>query len=149
MTTTRQKTIGSRSKRSGPAGKRGPGDAVERFLTMSEAERDADVARYDEPMPVGPDGLPGEPLTPEMHRQWEDSKIRRRGRKKVGRGAKRILVTVERGLLADADRFAKGRQMKRSELIAAGLRLAMAQMPAGTLPVAKLPVAKVPAGKKV
>jgi hypothetical protein len=100
-------------------------DDVERFLAMTDAERDADVARYDRPMPIGADGLPGEPLTPAMREQWENSKIRRRGRQKVGRGAQRILVTVERGLLEEADAYAKANGLKRAELIAEGLRVVM------------------------
>ena len=96
---------------------------------MSDVERDADVARYEKPILVGVDGLPGEPLTPAMRRQWEDSKIRRRGRKKVGLGARRILVTVERGLLEEADAYAKANGLKRAELIAEGLRVVLGHGP--------------------
>jgi hypothetical protein len=101
--------------------------SVARFLALTDAEKDEEVAQYERPIPLSRDGLPGEPLTPGMKKAWREAKRKLRGRPVVGRGAKRILVTVERGLLDDADRFAKGRQMKRSELIAVGLRLAMAQ----------------------
>jgi hypothetical protein len=47
------------------------------------------------------------------------------GRPKVGQGAKRVLITVEQGLLKQADKVAKARNLSRSELIALGLRLAM------------------------
>jgi hypothetical protein len=97
------------------------------FLALTDAQKDAEVAQYDKPIPLGADGLPGEPLTAGMKRAWNRARKKGRGRPVVGRGAKRILVTVEKGLLADADRFAKGRKMKRLELIAVGLRLAMKQ----------------------
>ena len=43
----------------------------------------------------------------------------------IGQGAKRVLITVERGLLADADKAARSRKVSRSELIALGLRMAI------------------------
>jgi hypothetical protein len=43
------------------------------------------------------------------------------GRPRVGKGAKRVLISVERGLLARADRFAKDNKLTRSELIARAL----------------------------
>jgi hypothetical protein len=51
---------------------------------------------------------------------------RKRGRPPVGGGAERIQITVERTLLAEADRLARWQQMSRSELIARGLRMALA-----------------------
>lgn len=54
-----------------------------------------------------------------------ERKLRARGRPKVGKGAQRIMVTVERGLLSEADAFAKRRQMSRSQLIAEGLKQVM------------------------
>ncbi|QOV90657.1 type II toxin-antitoxin system HicB family antitoxin [Humisphaera borealis] len=55
------------------------------------------------------------------------ARIRRKaGRPKIGKGAERINVTVERGLLSEADRFAKKMGITRAELIAVGLRRAIA-----------------------
>lgn len=51
---------------------------------------------------------------------------RKRGRPAIGAGAKRIQITVEGNLLAEADRFARHQRISRSELIARGLRLALA-----------------------
>jgi len=51
---------------------------------------------------------------------------RRRGRPKIGKGSKLVAVTLEQGLLEEVDRFARQRKMKRSEMIASGLRLLMA-----------------------
>jgi hypothetical protein len=57
-----------------------------------------------------------------------DQRARRRsGRPKVGRGAERINITVERRLLERADQAARKRKIGRSELIAEGLLLALAE----------------------
>jgi hypothetical protein len=50
----------------------------------------------------------------------------RRGRPRVGKGAKRVLVTIERGLLKDADAYAKRRGLTRAALISKGLRTVLA-----------------------
>lgn len=49
------------------------------------------------------------------------ARAKRRGRPTVGKGAARVLITIERGLLHEADAFAKDHDMSRSQLIAAGL----------------------------
>ena len=43
---------------------------------------------------------------------------RRRGRPRVGAGAQRVQVTMERSLLERADRYARAHGLSRSELIA-------------------------------
>ena len=48
-----------------------------------------------------------------------------RGRPIVGAGAKVISVSIERGLLKEADAFAKPYKLKRSQMVAQGLRLVM------------------------
>lgn len=50
----------------------------------------------------------------------------KRGRPQVGRGAEKVRVSVERGLLAEADRMAEALHVSRSELIARGLRAVLA-----------------------
>lgn len=54
----------------------------------------------------------------------QDVRARKRlvGRPRVGQGAARVLITVERGLLARTDALARRRGISRSELIAEGLR---------------------------
>ena len=54
------------------------------------------------------------------------AEIRKRGpgRPKVGQGAKRVLVSIEGGLLKEADKV-RGQKMSRSDMVALGLRLAM------------------------
>jgi hypothetical protein len=71
---------------------------------------------------------PGRPATPAERRKF--NRVRRRmGRPKVGKGATRVLVTVEKGLLKEADKFAKQNGMKRAHMVAKGLRLVMDQQP--------------------
>jgi hypothetical protein len=56
---------------------------------------------------------------------------RKAGRPVVGQGAERVLISIERGLLSEADAFAKRHGKSRSELIAEGLRRVMKARPAG------------------
>jgi hypothetical protein len=67
-------------------------------------------------------GLPfeaGRPLSPENQAKWDRA---RRGRPRVGKGAVRVFISVEAGLLEKADAFAQKRGVTRSQLIAQGLR---------------------------
>jgi hypothetical protein len=61
------------------------------------------------------------PPTPEKRAQDRRAR-RKRGRPRVGRGAKTISVTIEKGLLAKADRLARRLGTSRAALIARGLR---------------------------
>jgi len=45
------------------------------------------------------------------------------GRPVIGRGAKRINLTIERGLLAQTDALARREKVGRSELVSRGLKL--------------------------
>jgi hypothetical protein len=91
-----------------------------RLSEMTTAElRDA-TREFDREW-TGP-GLPGKPLTTAdraLHRNA-------RGRPKVGKGAKIVPVSIERGLLSRADAFAQRHKLKRSEMVAKGLILVMA-----------------------
>ena len=53
------------------------------------------------------------------------ARARKRGRPRVGLGAEKIRVSVERGLLAKSDSFAQKHGMTRSEMIARGLQAVM------------------------
>jgi hypothetical protein len=70
---------------------------------------------------TGP-GLPGKPLTSADRATHRKA----RGRPMVGKGAKIVPVSIERGLLKRADTFAQRHKLKRSEMVAKGLRLVMA-----------------------
>ena len=67
------------------------------------------------------------PLSPAERRLWARAK-RGRGRPKIGRGARKISISLERALLEKTDALARKRGVNRSELIAdlvaAGLRRA-------------------------
>jgi hypothetical protein len=82
----------------------------ERFVAMTDAQRDAEVARFDAEDLSEPKPLP-------KADQARHGRARLRGRPKVGKGAKRVMVSVELGLLKKADGYAKKRGMTRSELI--------------------------------
>ena len=87
----------------------------ERFMAMTDAERDAEVAEFEKEFV----GLRGRPLTAAQ------KALHRRAKKKVSRAAvsngRRVVVTLEPKLVARADAFAKARGTSRSRLIAQGL----------------------------
>jgi hypothetical protein len=61
----------------------------------------------------------GRPMTPAERN--EERRARRRGRPRIGKGAQKIHITLERGLVKQADRLAKLKGLGRSELIARAL----------------------------
>lgn len=83
------------------------------------------------------------PLTPEEQAQWDAAK--RPGRRRVGAGAVRVLISIERNLLSRLDTAARRQNIARSELIARALRreLMGAGVIASTVP-ANPKVAKTP-----
>lgn len=106
------------------------------YWQMNTAELAAATAQYDQEW-TGAD-LPGKPLTAAdkaMHRRAATRGARtaraKLGRPTIGAGAKIVPVTIERGLLKKADAFAKRHQLKRSQMVAQGLRLVMEQKKAG------------------
>jgi hypothetical protein len=65
---------------------------------------------------------------PTAEQRAQDRRARRkRGRPRVGRGAKTISVTVEKELLAETDRLAKKLHLPRAVLIARGLQAVIGQ----------------------
>ncbi len=109
------------------------GGAYARFMAMTPAEREADVVKYDLE-----DLKPGKPLSAAdraLHRRAAARGARtakaKLGRPMVGAGAKIVPVTIERGLLKEADAFAKRHQLKRSQMVAQGLRLVMERAKSG------------------
>src|ERR1017187_9093066 len=92
---------------------------------MTKAQLEALSAEFDQP-----DFEPRSLKAPPAEQRRHDRALRRaklnRARPPVGKGAERIQITVERSLLAEADMFAQRRKMSRSQLIAQGLRLALA-----------------------
>jgi hypothetical protein len=99
------------------------------FLALPDDEKEGIYQHFNRPF--RPEQL--RPLTPKMRRAWNKFRQRHRGRPKVGEGAERVLVTIERGLLRQADEYAKRNGVTRSALMANGLLLAMGspQRPSG------------------
>jgi hypothetical protein len=99
--------------------KKQPMPKRKRYSEMTTAQLREATKEYDREY-AGP-GLPGKPLTGAdraLHRKA-------RGRPMVGKGAKIVPVSIERGLLTRADAFAQRHKLKRSEMVAKGLRLVM------------------------
>jgi len=96
---------------------------IERFMALSEEEKAAELAPFERgEVPRSQ----SRPLTPAERKIWD--KIRKslqRGRPTVGAGAKVMSISIERGLLKKADAFAKRHHLKRSQMVAEGLRLVM------------------------
>ena len=103
---------------------------VERFLALSNAEKEAEVAPFDKEI-LDPK-YRGRPLTAAQREQWARIKRKlRRGRPMVGKGAKIVPVSIERQLLKETDAFAKAHHLKRSQMVAEGLKLFMKRAKAG------------------
>lgn len=93
--------------------------------TLTSAELEAMSREFE-----AADYAPRFAKAPATERKRHDAAIRRakrkQGRPPVGAGARRVQITVERTLLAKADRAARQERISRSELIARGLKLALA-----------------------
>lgn len=87
-----------------------------RYGRMTAAELDAEVAQYDL------ENVETFPLTADMKAQHNRAK-KKRGRPKIGKGAKDVMISVEKDLLKLADAYAKKNRLTRSELFARGLRV--------------------------
>jgi hypothetical protein len=91
---------------------------------MNTAELAAATAEYDRPW-TGP-GLPGRPLTAAQRAQHRQARAHAKaGRPKIGGGTQVVPVSIERGLLMQVNAFAKRHALKRSQMVAEGLRLVM------------------------
>ena len=84
---------------------------------MTTAELAAATSRYDQPFVALRESKPLTPAMRQMH-----VRAAKRGRPKIGGGAAKLYVSMERGLLKQADAFAKAHGMSRSQLIARGVR---------------------------
>jgi hypothetical protein len=84
----------------------------ERFMALSDTQKDREVARYDRDMRRGKSLTAADKA---LH-------TRARGRPRIGKGAKTIALTVELGLLRRADAQAKQEGISRAQLIARGLQ---------------------------
>jgi hypothetical protein len=83
-----------------------------RFDQLSDAEREAVFQSCEK---IGP--LDGQPLNAADRRRHAAAGLPL-GRPKIGRGVKRINISMEKGLLSTADQFARKHGMTRARLIA-------------------------------
>jgi hypothetical protein len=92
-----------------------------RYKRMSAGELDAETAKFDR------EGIADEskPLTKSLQARLRKAR-RKRGRPRVGKGAKKVLITIERDLLRKSDAFARRKKMSRSEMVARGLEALLA-----------------------
>ncbi len=85
--------------------------AVKHPEDMSAVELAAATREFDAPYAFEK----ARPMTPA---QRAEERTLRRGRPRIGQGAKKISISLERGVLRDADALARKKGVKRSELIA-------------------------------
>lgn len=93
----------------------------EKFAALSASEK-AVFYRDCEDSEIA---LRAKPLSPEMKKLWELAK-RKGGRPRIGRGATRVLISIERGLLEDADALAASQKITRSQLFSRGVKAVLA-----------------------
>jgi hypothetical protein len=91
------------------------------YWEMTTEELAEATKQFDEPFVVDR----SRPLTAAEQEQWDRVK-RKRGRPKVGRGFKRVSVSIEQSLLCRATALAKKRGVSRSRLFAELLEEALA-----------------------
>ena len=91
------------------------------YENMTAAELAEATKEFDRSMVINE----FKPLTPEGKKIWERLK-RKRGGQQIGEGCQKVLVTVERGLLRQADALAKRLKKSRAALVSDGLRAVLA-----------------------
>jgi hypothetical protein len=94
----------------------------EKFAALSESQKEEVYRELDDPNIA----LKAKPMSARMKKLWEKAK-RKGGRPRVGLGATRVLISIERGLLEDADAFARQRRLTRSELFSRGVKAVLAK----------------------
>jgi hypothetical protein len=87
-----------------------------RYQDMNARELAKATARFDKELVIDRSCE----LNAEEKAQWRRAR-RKAGRPKVGKGVQVISVSIEKGLLARADRLARKVQLPRTQLIALGL----------------------------
>lgn len=97
--------------------------SVEVFLALTDAEKSAATREFDS---TSENDYGFAPLSPTSRKLWQKAK-RKRGRRKIGAGAAKVLVSVEKQLLRRADALAKREGISRSQLFARGLSALMGE----------------------
>jgi len=86
------------------------------YCRLSAEELDAETAKFDRESIADR----SRPLTRGLEARLRKAS-RKRGRPRIGKGARKVLVTVERDLLKRTDALARRKKISRSQLIAQGL----------------------------
>ena len=94
------------------------------YGAMTAEELEAESAKLDRELILDA----SRPLSPRLRAKLGKAR-RKRGRPRVGKGAQRVLVTIERGLLGEADALARKLRISRAQVIARGLRAVLAVLP--------------------
>jgi hypothetical protein len=97
------------------------------FVALSNAEKERifqDIEKQDPSERLAQ----SRPLNARERARWQPFK-KKMGRPRVGKGAKLISVTVEKGLLERADAYAKEHGLKRAQMIAQGLLRVIGEAP--------------------
>lgn len=93
--------------------------------SMSDAEREAFIGQMKLDLEKGIHEVPEADEQARLDQVM--TRLRSRGRPRIGKGAKRVLVTIERDLLARADKFARKNGYTRAALIAHALHSVMSR----------------------
>ena len=88
---------------------------------MNQVELQTATSEFDQEFAGEGFGPPNEEQRAQLARAR-----RKRGRPRTGLGSRTISVTIEKGLLAQADRLAKELRLSRAALIAKGLQTLVA-----------------------
>jgi hypothetical protein len=102
--------------------KRKDSSPYKKFAALSAAAKEAVYRKVDDPDVA----LAAGPMTPAMKRLWNKAKGKG-GRPRIGCGAARVLISVERGLLDDADACARSQRISRSQFFSEGARLMLSK----------------------
>lgn len=100
--------------------KKAPKSDIEEFIALPDAEKERIVREIESETPRQRLAR-SRPLNSRERAQWRRFKAKM-GRPKVGKGAKTISLTVERGLLKKADAYAKRLGISRAGLVAQALQ---------------------------
>jgi hypothetical protein len=92
---------------------------IDEFIALPDSEKERIFEQIDAETPQQRLAR-SRPLNAKERQQWRRFKAKV-GRPKVGKGAATISLTVEKGLLAQADAYAKQHGITRARLVAQGL----------------------------
>lgn len=93
---------------------------IDAFIALPDSQKERIVEKIDAETPERRLAR-SRPLNARERKQWRRFKAKM-GRPKAGEGAKTVSLTVEKGLLREADAYARRHGLTRAALVAKGLR---------------------------